>query len=447
MKRTFIFGLIAAALGFTACSSEDDLNVNDNNQKKGMVLRATVEQPAESRATFTDNEGVWQFAFTKGDVIKVSNSEIGADKFYTFTYDGEKFVSEDAVPTSKPAKWYAYYPSNEVSLIGQSGKWEDIADMYVMNGSTFENGDVTGEDGLSITLKPKVAILKIKDLKGGLDINVMGGENMWASNYKTKTIFGSATFSFDLFYNDTKQTLLNTTEKGTHYIAVPAHKQLAIKNGDEVLKSTGENGLQAGKYYELAIIPFGQGMAEATGIGNVRWVQLWENGPKFAEYNVGVTDGKAESYGGYYTWGGTFKNQKNSWNDDHISGTSNLSCTGDNITDTATKLWGDNWRMPTQAELNALLSNCICTWTTQNGVNGFLCTGKGNYSSNSVFLPAAGYCAYGPIYAPGYDGHYWSSTHDATYSAYAYGLDFTSDGQKVNSRQRVYAYSVRPVLK
>ena len=55
MKKTFIFGLMAAALGFTACSSEDDLNVNDNNQKKGMVLRATVEQPAESRATFTVN--------------------------------------------------------------------------------------------------------------------------------------------------------------------------------------------------------------------------------------------------------------------------------------------------------------------------------------------------------------------------------------------------------
>ena len=251
MKRTFIFGLIAAALGFTACSSEDDLNANDNNQKKGMVLRATVEQPAESRATFTDNEGTWQFAFTKGDVIKVSNSEIGADKFYTFTYDGEKFVSEDAVPTKTAVRWYAYYPSNEVSLVGQSGKWEDIADMYVMSGSTpYGSGDVTGEDGLDITLEPKVAILKIINKKGSIDINVKTGEKAWASGYKTSSL--GITYPMLSFYSkDTKQTLLSTMEKGTHYIAVPARQQLAIKNGDKVIKST--NGLQAGKYYELVV--------------------------------------------------------------------------------------------------------------------------------------------------------------------------------------------------
>ena len=254
MKKTFIFGLIAAALGFTACSSEDDLNVNDNNQKKGMVLRATVEQPAESRATFTDNEGVWQFAFTKGDVIKVTNKEIiGADKFYTFTYDGEKFVSEDAVPTKTAVRWYAYYPSNEVSLVGQSGKWEDIADMYVMSGSTpYGSGDVTGEDGLDITLEPKVAILKIINKKGSIDINVKTGGKAWASGYKTSSL-GITDPMLSCYSEYTKQTLLNTMEKGTYYIAVPARQQLAIKNGDEVLKSTGENGLQAGKYYELVV--------------------------------------------------------------------------------------------------------------------------------------------------------------------------------------------------
>ena len=151
MKKTFIFGLIAAALGFTACSSEDDLNVNDNNQKKGMVLRATVEQPAESRATFTDKEGVWQFAFTKGDNITVSNSETKTD--YTFTNDGKEFKSEDAEPTNKPARWYAFYPSKEMSFVGQTGNWEDLAKIYALVGSTpYSSGDVTGENGLDITL-------------------------------------------------------------------------------------------------------------------------------------------------------------------------------------------------------------------------------------------------------------------------------------------------------
>ena len=128
MKKTFIFGLIAAALGFTACSSEDDLMVNNQNNHKGMVLRATVEQPAESRATFTDNEGVWHFDYAEGDQITVYN-KVGdnTSSDYTFTYNGTDFISTDAEPTLDPARWYAFYPSKEVSLVGQTGKWEELA--------------------------------------------------------------------------------------------------------------------------------------------------------------------------------------------------------------------------------------------------------------------------------------------------------------------------------
>ena len=92
---------------------------------------------------------------------------------------------------------------------------------------------------------------------------------------------------------------------------------------------------------------------------DVKWVQLWENGPKFAEYNVGVTDGKAESYGEYYTW----------------------------AEDVASTEWGSAWRMPTKAELEALINNCDFEWTTVNDVSGHIYTGKGAYSSNSIFRP------------------------------------------------------------
>ncbi len=41
------------------------------------------------------------------------------------------------------------------------------------------------------------------------------------------------------------------------------------------------------------------GKAYATGPDcDVNWVQLWKNGPKFAEYNVGATS--VTDYGGYY---------------------------------------------------------------------------------------------------------------------------------------------------
>ena len=191
----------------------------------------------------------------------------------------------------------------------------------------------------------------------------------------------------------------------------------------------------------------GQGYAAVNagaGItGNkVKWVQLWEGGPKFAEFNVGVTDGKAESYGGYYCWGKTVdQDSKGAYK----GGTSALTGTDD----TATNLWGSNWRMPTKDEFGALLNNCTCTWTTNyNGIgaDGLLCTGKDAYSSNSVFLPAAGYCYFGDVFDQGDYGAYWSSTPRESYNNRAYDLYFDSVDQLVINHERSRGYSVRAVL-
>ena len=185
----------------------------------------------------------------------------------------------------------------------------------------------------------------------------------------------------------------------------------------------------------------------------VPWVRLWKGGPKFAVYNVGAES--ATEYGGYYTWGGTYNNNPAlegfKWTDDHNEGESNLSCTGDNITDTdtATKLWGSNWRMPTQSELQELLDNCDVQWTNDykgdsTNIKGTIFTGKGNYKDNSVFLPAAGYCDYGDVFGQGDYGLYWSSTPYGSYDAYR--LYFDSGYQLVSGNTRGLGFSVRAVL-
>ena len=192
--------------------------------------------------------------------------------------------------------------------------------------------------------------------------------------------------------------------------------------------------------------PTTTGTAKRTGDIDVNWVQLWENGPKFAEYNVGVTDGKAESYGEYYAWGGN-QNVEGVVSPTYKGGTDPLT----GADDTATNLWGSNWRMPTQAELEALLSSCDVEW--MNGstkkynnttVEGLLCKGKGAYASNSVFLPAAGYCYDGSVNDQGDGGYYWSSTPKG--SDRAYGLIFVSLFQSVGSDSRDRGFSVRAVL-
>ena len=361
MKKTFIFGLIAAALGFTACSSEDDLNVNDNNQKKGMVLRATVEQPAESRATFTDGEnGAWVFDFAKDDEISVTNMDMSAG-YYTFTNDGTEFKSEDAKAAESTITWYAYFPSNEVDLTGQTGAKADVANLYALAGATASA--TTGEEGLNITMSPKVAILVINNLIGEIDINVKNSADTWV--YGMKANAGG----FDVLDETEKISLLKKNETGTYYVVVPAGVQLAIKDGDKVIASTGTNGLTAGKYYNLTIAIPTTGYAKAN-IGDsevdVKWIQLWKDGLKFAEFNVGAANNKPEDFGDYGKYGASF-------------------------VDYATTNWGDKWRTPTIDEWGKLFDNCTYEWTAVNGVNGCIFTGKDDYKNNSIFLPAAGY--------------------------------------------------------
>ena len=149
--------------------------------------------------------------------------------------------------------------------------------------------------------------------------------------------------------------------------------------------------------------------------------QLWENGPIWAECNVGA---KAPGdYGELYTF-------------------------SDNKAADAAKSLGDGWRLPTDQELKDLLSNCEKNWETCKDsegaeINGYRFTGKGDYSSNSIFLPAAGYeYGDGRDYA-GENGLYWSS--EAYGGDQVWHLSFDEDDASVYDFDRSLGLSVRAV--
>lgn len=155
-----------ATMVLAACSSED---TTEPDVKRGMVLKANVED-TDTRATITDNEGKWKFAFAENDVVKVGNNKVNA--YYTFTNNGTEFASADAQQTTEAANWYAYFPSETISLENQSGDFADVAKNYALAGATASA--TTGSDGLTVTMKAKVAVLCIVGVKEGesLDINV-----------------------------------------------------------------------------------------------------------------------------------------------------------------------------------------------------------------------------------------------------------------------------------
>lgn len=297
MKNLFYSGLLLTATLMAACSSEDNTGTES---QKGMTLYATV---SDTRATMTEGDkGNWKFAFSANDVVKVGNDAV--NDYYTFTNNGTNFTSSDAKTTSAAASWYAYFPSNEVNLAGQSGDFSGVANYYALSGSTSTT--TTGAEGLSINLTPQVAVLRIVKTNNSdeCDINVKIGDN-WVSSLTAKT----NEVGFNVTTSTSKVSLLskNGEATGIYYVAVPANVKIAVYNGDTKRVATKEAGLTAGKYYTVTTSDV-KGTAEAT-IGGVtktiRWVQLWAGGPKFATENVAkkMSWTEAAKTGDNYVWG------------------------------------------------------------------------------------------------------------------------------------------------
>ena len=125
----------------------------------------------------------------------------------------------------------------------------------------------------------------------------------------------------------------------------------------------------------------------------------------------------------------------------YIDSTGNLVPTHD----AATAHLGAPWRMPTDAEFAALLSNCTTTWITTNGVAGRLVKGMGDYANRSIFLPAAGLGQDSCLNYPSENGYYWFSTPNSDSSNGAWSLDFNLIGIYRDRNSRYVGQSVRPV--
>lgn len=176
-----------ATMVLAACSSDD---TTEPAVKRGMVLKANVED-TDTRATITDNEGKWKFAFATNDLVKVGNDEV--ESYYTFKNNGTVFESTDALQTTKAATWCAYFPGEEIDLTNQSGKFADVANNYALAGATASA--TTGSDGLTVTMKAKAAVLRIVGVNKdeSLDISVKTADGMYVSGLTA--VKNSADFS------------------------------------------------------------------------------------------------------------------------------------------------------------------------------------------------------------------------------------------------------------
>lgn len=405
MKKILYSVFMLATMVLAACSSDD---TTEPAVKRGMVLKANVED-TDTRATITDNEGKWKFAFATGDKVKVGNDKV--DGYYTFTNDGTEFKSTDALQTTKAATWCAYFPGDKIDLTNQSGKFADVANKYALAGATASA--TTGSDGLTVTMKAKVAVLRIVGVNKGdcLDINVQTADGEYVSGLNA--VKNSAEFSVQK--SATKATLLSTPDAGVYYVVVPAGVKLSVYKGKELMKTTKEAGLTAGKYYTLKTGET-DGWEYATINGEQvkkYWVQLWPGGPKFATENVAEKMNFTEA------------------------------CkTGDAY------VWGANWRTPTKDEIDDIINSSTkglvsCEVITQEGKVGLLYKGlMPEYTDKTLFINSESSTTEHVGFS------YWTSTKEQNGEGHAFSIlimdvQFYVWSIKTNA---ITNYFVRPVL-
>lgn len=173
------------------------------------------------------------------------------------------------------------------------------------------------------------------------------------------------------------------------------------------------------------------------------------SGTLWATTNVGSST--VEGYGDYYAWGETDTKSNYSQNT-YKFGTSSSNLTKYNSTDglstleleddVAHVLWGGDWHMPTETQMNELINNCTWTWDTIDKINGYTVSGNGN----SIFLPAAGYRYNTNLYVVGTLGQYWSSSILRNVASDANLLHFNSSGYRLSNNNRYFGLTIRPVI-
>jgi hypothetical protein len=161
---------------------------------------------------------------------------------------------------------------------------------------------------------------------------------------------------------------------------------------------------------------------------------------KWASWNVGANS--PEERGGQYAWGETeIKHKCEGSNYEHWGATLGRNICGSEH-DVASKKWGDDWRMPTESEINELISQCTWTWITYKGVDGYKVVGR---NGNSIFLPMTGWRKEGYI-ADRDKGLYWAGTLVDEHEYCAATLEFESLNAKCTySGLREHGRSIRPV--
>jgi len=498
MKK-FIYMAVAAIAALSSCRNEDVILESNTQNEVDKVFTATMEQSAGTRTTLAGNTPNWE----SGDkIIMIGSSTNG---IYTAEPDESDKTKATLTKLSGDAPTnycIAYYPADYVTVNSNQQIIATLPAVHTYSEGKFNMPMVAYAEGTFTNLSFNnlcgvlaVTVKGISDIKAVRVISASATDKlsghfalsnqtqdgkfqavMMATGNTSNQVSVNCGSGVDadaatgkVFYFPlppaTYDSLQVVVESGINTVAHMTSEDEVTIERNKIYRTTFNPNLYSGRY---TVLPIYATTSQATGnpASLVKCVTLWSGSPIFATINVGQTvtnyasintpvtdENKATVYstanvGGLYQWGGTINRRDNTGDNDYSSSTTDMAGTAD---DTAMKLWGPIWRMPTKAELNhlrnykddstAALATAVTTWTKCDGQTGdghaqyvtgctlfgYKVAGKGDFSGNSVFLPLAGSkdYIYGNVSSQGQCAFYRSTTPSSA-SGYALSLNFSS---------------------
>ena len=444
---------------FTACSNNDDPVIDDTTMVSTYTITVDadlVSDNATTRALDIDGTGVIKSTWAATDKVAVyyknKNTFVGTLSPTTTGTASTTLTGTLSFPAAHPANssydLFLYFPSRDVSYDNQSGTLATIAQN---NDCAEATVDITAVDNTnkvittgSASFTKQQAIVKfiLKDKSG----NSISASRLSISDNKRKLVVtsnGSTTTNGCI-------TITSLTPTSNYYVALQG-----IEDCDIFLSAIV--GTDVYHYYKNNItFENGKSYTVTVKMEKMQSIQLWENGPYWADYNLP----------GHYQWGATtpssscnsescpyYEKIDNKWTWTKYT---DKGATLELIDDAARSNWGTPWRMPTSADFQALKDNTTFTYyqgeNKYKGRNGILLTGKGSFSDKSIFLPYTGYWS-GATTIFGVDsngeptgGYYWSSSQDANVTNLAIEFGFSSTTPTLtNHPSRTRGCAIRPL--
>lgn len=374
MKK-YIYMAVAAIAALSSCSSDNEIISEKEIGNRVLTFSATMESNA-TRATLDGNENcaLWEAA----DQISVNGVTYNAQAAgATTTFKAATLGVEAAGST-----FTAYFPASLYD-----GSTATLPAIQTYTAGKFDMPMYAASANTTLAFKNLCAVLAVKvtsaDIATLKSIKVRSDKKMNGSFtvIDDKAVVGDGgTNEVELV---SSEALTLTAEGTIFYIAIPAQ---AYSYLNIYLSSDGSSYTQAMATKNAA----GLGAIARNEMFSIDYeknaVQLWADGPMFANRNV---DGK-KSYS------------------EVVAG----------------NFWGANWKTPSKGDMEPLVNavtggSSPVKYTFANG--GFKFQGQGAYESNSVFFPAE-YSGNGWGY-----GEYGSSSKNGNNYLWIMNLDADAD--------------------